>query len=179
MKPETSEKMRYLFRLNAEEGTASRAEVPGYASAARRAPPKVVNEGTEDKRYRRSLGRSDGRRYSVLVMLDEPQALPETWIRNVAGMPFQPRKSCAYRANIGINKYAGRPRSRPRPRRRRVKANRPHRPSSLPTWIDIASPRVPVRSGRGSHRQPRGEAGYIFAAMPGTKLDGGVLRSGS
>ena len=30
IKPETSEKMRYLMRLNAEKGTATKADVPGY-----------------------------------------------------------------------------------------------------------------------------------------------------
>src|SRR4029079_5180993 len=30
VKPETSDKMRYLTRLNAEKGTASQANVPGY-----------------------------------------------------------------------------------------------------------------------------------------------------
>src|SRR5262249_56296281 len=30
IKPETSEKMRYLMRLNVEKGTATRAEVEGY-----------------------------------------------------------------------------------------------------------------------------------------------------
>ena len=30
VKPETSEKMRYLMRLNVEKGTASKAEVKGY-----------------------------------------------------------------------------------------------------------------------------------------------------
>ena len=30
IKPETSEKMRYLMRLNVEKGTATRADVKGY-----------------------------------------------------------------------------------------------------------------------------------------------------
>ena len=30
IKPETSEKMRYLMRLNVEKGTASKADVKGY-----------------------------------------------------------------------------------------------------------------------------------------------------
>ena len=30
IKPETSEKMRYLMRLNAEKGTATQADVKGY-----------------------------------------------------------------------------------------------------------------------------------------------------
>jgi cell division protein FtsI (penicillin-binding protein 3) len=82
IKPETSVTMRYLMRLNVEKGTAAKAEVPGYYIGGK--------TGTADKvvfgRYSKTkvltdfmaVLPADNPRYLVLVMLDEPQALPET-----------------------------------------------------------------------------------------------------
>src|ERR1700720_554160 len=82
IKPETSEKMRYLMRLNVEKGTATRADVKGYYVGGK--------TGTSDKvvggRYSKTkvlttftaVLPADQPRYALLVMLDEPQALPET-----------------------------------------------------------------------------------------------------
>lgn len=82
IKPETSEKMRYLLRLNAEKGTATRADVKGYYVGGK--------TGTSDKvingRYSKTkvlttftaILPADQPRYQLLVMLDEPQGLPET-----------------------------------------------------------------------------------------------------
>lgn len=82
VKPETSEMMRYLMRLNVEKGTAAKAEVPGYYIGGK--------TGTADKvvfgRYSKTkvltdfmaVLPADQPRYLVLIMLDEPQALPET-----------------------------------------------------------------------------------------------------
>ncbi len=82
IKPETSEMMRYLMRLNVEKGTAAKADVPGYYIGGK--------TGTADKvvfgRYSKTkvltdfmaVLPADQPRYLVLIMLDEPQALPET-----------------------------------------------------------------------------------------------------
>jgi len=82
IKPETSEKMRYLMRLNVEKGTATRADVPGYFVGGK--------TGTSDKvvggRYSKTkvltsftaILPADKPRYLLLIMIDEPQGLPET-----------------------------------------------------------------------------------------------------
>jgi cell division protein FtsI (penicillin-binding protein 3) len=82
IKPETSEKMRYLMRLNAEKGTARRADVDGfYVGGKTGTSEKVVNG-----RYVRhkllntftAVFPADQPRYLLLVMLDEPQVIAET-----------------------------------------------------------------------------------------------------
>ena len=82
VKPETSEKMRYLMRLNVEKGTATKADVKGYYVGGK--------TGTADKvvggRYSKTkvltsftaVLPADQPRYLLLIMLDEPQATPET-----------------------------------------------------------------------------------------------------
>jgi cell division protein FtsI (penicillin-binding protein 3) len=82
IKPETSEKMRYLMRLNAEKGTASKADVKGYYVGGKTGTSEKVVGG----RYSKSkllttftaILPADKPRYQVLIMLDEPQGLPET-----------------------------------------------------------------------------------------------------
>ena len=82
VKPETSDKMRYLLRLNAEKGTAKRAEVAGYYVGGKTGTSEKVVGG----RYSRNkllttftaILPADKPRYQVLIMLDEPQGLPET-----------------------------------------------------------------------------------------------------
>jgi cell division protein FtsI (penicillin-binding protein 3) len=82
IKPETSELMRYLMRLNVEKGTAAKADVPGYYIGGK--------TGTADKvvfgRYSKTkvltdfmaVLPADHPRYLLLIMLDEPHATPET-----------------------------------------------------------------------------------------------------
>src|SRR2546425_503743 len=82
VKPETSEKMRYLMRLNVEKGTATKADVKGYYVGGK--------TGTSDKviggRYSKTkvltsftaVLPADRPRYLLLIMLDEPQATAET-----------------------------------------------------------------------------------------------------
>ena len=78
IKPETSEKMRYLLRLNAERGTAKRAEVEGYYVGGKTGTSEKIVGGRymKNKRLTVFMGvfPSDAPRYLVLVMLDEPQA---------------------------------------------------------------------------------------------------------
>jgi len=83
IKPETSEKMRYVMRLNAEKGTATRANVPGYYVGGKTGTSEKVIGG----RYSHSrllntftaILPADKPRYQLMIILDEPQPLPETY----------------------------------------------------------------------------------------------------
>jgi cell division protein FtsI (penicillin-binding protein 3) len=83
VKPETSEKMRYLFRLNVEEGTASKADVIGYRVGGKTGTAEKVVHGryAHDKLLNSFIGAfpMDNPRYAIIVMLDEPKATPETF----------------------------------------------------------------------------------------------------
>lgn len=83
VKPETSEKMRYLFRLNGTEGSASKADVIGYRVGGKTGTAEKVVNGrySKDKRLASFIGAfpMDDPRYLILVMLDEPKATPETY----------------------------------------------------------------------------------------------------
>jgi len=82
IKPETSELMRYLMRLNVEKGTARKADVPGYYIGGKTGTADKVING----RYSKSkvltdfmaIMPADHPRYLLLIMLDEPKATPET-----------------------------------------------------------------------------------------------------
>jgi cell division protein FtsI (penicillin-binding protein 3) len=82
VKSETSEKMRYLMRLNAEIGTAKQADVKGYYIGGKTGTSeKVVNGRYSKKQVLNSFTAimpADNPQFQVLVMLDEPKALPET-----------------------------------------------------------------------------------------------------
>jgi cell division protein FtsI (penicillin-binding protein 3) len=82
LKPETSDKMRYLFRLNAEKGTAGKAEVPGYLVGGKTGTAeKVVNGRYAKNKLLTSFTAvfpMDKPKYLVLVMLDEPKPTAET-----------------------------------------------------------------------------------------------------
>jgi cell division protein FtsI (penicillin-binding protein 3) len=83
IKPETSEKMRFLMRLNAEIGTAKKADVNGYYIGGKTGTAeKVVNGRYAKKRVLTAFTAilpADNPRYQLLVMLDEPQPLKETF----------------------------------------------------------------------------------------------------
>jgi cell division protein FtsI (penicillin-binding protein 3) len=82
VKSETSEKMRYLMRLNAEIGTAKQADVKGYYIGGKTGTAeKVVNGHYSKKQVLNSFTAiipADNPQFQLLVMLDEPKALPET-----------------------------------------------------------------------------------------------------
>ncbi|HVD84302.1 MAG TPA: penicillin-binding protein 2 [Bradyrhizobium sp.] len=82
IKSETSEKMRYLMRLNAEIGTAKQADVKGYYIGGKTGTSeKVVNGRYSRKQVLNSFTAivpADNPQFQVLVMLDEPKPLPET-----------------------------------------------------------------------------------------------------
>jgi cell division protein FtsI (penicillin-binding protein 3) len=82
IKPETSEKMRYLMRLNVEKGTATRAEVKGYYIGGKTGTSEKVVGGRYSKTKVltafTAVLPADQPRYGLLIMLDEPQAIAET-----------------------------------------------------------------------------------------------------
>jgi len=82
IKQETSDKMRFLMRLNAEVGTAKKADVPGYYIGGKTGTAeKVINGRYAKKKVLNAFTAilpADKPQYQLLVMLDEPQALPET-----------------------------------------------------------------------------------------------------
>jgi cell division protein FtsI (penicillin-binding protein 3) len=83
IKSETSEKMRYLMRLNAEIGTAKQADVKGYYIGGKTGTSeKVVNGRYSKKQVLNSFTAivpADNPQFQVLVMLDEPKAVPGTY----------------------------------------------------------------------------------------------------
>jgi cell division protein FtsI (penicillin-binding protein 3) len=82
IKAETSEMMRYVMRLNAEKGSASKADIPGYYLGGKTGTSEKVIGG----RYSKSrlfnaflaVMPADKPRYILLTVLDEPKGLPET-----------------------------------------------------------------------------------------------------
>src|SRR4051794_5819069 len=82
VKPETSEKMRYLMRLNAEKGTASQANVAGYYIGGKTGTSEKVVGGRYSKTKLlnsfTAVLPADNPRYLLLIMLDEPKATPQT-----------------------------------------------------------------------------------------------------
>jgi len=83
IKPETSEKMRFLMRLNAEIGTAHHADVKGYYIGGKTGTAeKVVNGRYAKKKVLTAFTAiipADKPQYQLLIMLDEPQPLKETY----------------------------------------------------------------------------------------------------
>src|SRR6516165_9871866 len=82
IKSETAEKMRYLMRLNVEKGTATRANVAGYYVGGKTGTSEKVVGGRYSKTKVltsfTAILPADKPRYLLLIMLDEPQGLPET-----------------------------------------------------------------------------------------------------
>lgn len=77
--PETSAKMRYLFRLNVEQGSGRRAEVEGYSVGGKTGTAEKVVNGrySSEKKLNSFLSAFpiNDPRYVMLVMLDEPKAI--------------------------------------------------------------------------------------------------------
>lgn len=82
LKPETSRKMRYLYRLNVEKGTARKAKADGFAVGGKTGTAEKVVGGRYSKNHRFNsfLGAfpMDNPRYVFVVSIDEPQPLKET-----------------------------------------------------------------------------------------------------
>ncbi len=78
VKEQTSEAMRYLFRMNVEKGSGRQAGVPGYDVGGKTGTAEKVVRGrySSDKRFNAFLAAFPIRdpKYVVLVILDEPKA---------------------------------------------------------------------------------------------------------
>ena len=82
IKPETSREMRYLMRLNAEKGTATKANVGGYYIGGKTGTAEKVVNGRYSKHKLltdfMAVLPADKPKYLMMIMLDEPQPAPET-----------------------------------------------------------------------------------------------------
>ncbi|MGE4372199.1 MAG: peptidoglycan D,D-transpeptidase FtsI family protein [Xanthobacter sp.] len=94
LKTKTSDEMRYLMRLNAEKGTAKKANIPGYMVGGKTGTAeKVVNGRYAKHKLLNSFTAifpMDKPQYQVLVMLDEPKGLKETYGYATAGWNAAP-----------------------------------------------------------------------------------------
>jgi cell division protein FtsI (penicillin-binding protein 3) len=85
IKQSTSDKMRYLMRLNAEVGTAKKADQLSkgyYIGGKTGTAEKVINGRYAKKRVLNAFTAvlpMDNPKYQLLIMLDEPQPLKETY----------------------------------------------------------------------------------------------------
>lgn len=81
VKPETSEKMKYLFKLNGQIGSGTRADVPGYRVGGKTGTAEKIENGryASNKRFNSYLAAFpiDDPQYVVLAVLDEPKAEKE------------------------------------------------------------------------------------------------------
>jgi cell division protein FtsI (penicillin-binding protein 3) len=82
IKPETSQMMNYVMRLNAEKGSATKADIPGYYLGGKTGTSEKVVGGrySKTKVFNAFVAvmPADKPRYILLTMLDEPKGLPET-----------------------------------------------------------------------------------------------------
>jgi cell division protein FtsI (penicillin-binding protein 3) len=74
--------MRYLLRLNAEKGSAKKADIPGYRVGGKTGTAEKVINGRYSKTKNLTTFTAvfpmDAPKYMLLVVLDEPKATPET-----------------------------------------------------------------------------------------------------
>jgi cell division protein FtsI (penicillin-binding protein 3) len=82
IKPETSEAMRYIMRLNGSIGSAAKAAVPGYFIGGKTGTAEKVVRGryAKDKLFTTFMATfpADKPRYLIVTVYDEPKAAPET-----------------------------------------------------------------------------------------------------
>ena len=97
LKPDTSLKMRYLMRLNAEIGTGKKADVNGYYIGGKTGTAEKVVGGRYAKNKLltdfMAVLPADDPKYLLLIMLDEPQAAPDTHGFATAGWNAAPTAS--------------------------------------------------------------------------------------
>jgi len=81
VRPETSETMRYLMRLNAEIGSARKADIKGYFIGGKTGTADKIVHGhySQDKVFTTFMAilPADHPKYLYLTLMDEPQALPD------------------------------------------------------------------------------------------------------
>jgi cell division protein FtsI (penicillin-binding protein 3) len=94
LKDHTSDVMRYLMRLNAEKGTAKRADVAGYFVGGKTGTAEKVVNGrySKTKLFTTFMATFpfDKPKYLMLVFFDEPQGIPETHGYATAGWNAAP-----------------------------------------------------------------------------------------
>ncbi|TDR88151.1 peptidoglycan D,D-transpeptidase FtsI family protein [Enterovirga rhinocerotis] len=82
IKPETSEALRYVMRLNAQKGSASKAAVPGYFVGGKTGTAEKVVGGRYSKTKLfttfMAVTPADSPRYLFVTVYDEPQPTPES-----------------------------------------------------------------------------------------------------
>ena len=82
VKPETSESLRYLMRLNAEVGSAKAVDIKGYFVGGKTGTADKIVHGhyAQDRVFTTFMAimPADKPQYLFLTLMDEPQALPET-----------------------------------------------------------------------------------------------------
>eukprot|EP01037_Dinobryon_pediforme_P017739 gene17739-17955_t len=82
VRPETSESLRYIMRLNADIGSAKKADIPGYFVGGKTGTAEKVINGhySRDRLFTTFMAMtpSDKPKYLFMVVYDEPQGLPET-----------------------------------------------------------------------------------------------------
>lgn len=94
IRPETSNAMRFLMRLNSERGSGRRAEVEGFYVGGKTGTSEKVIGGrySKDKSLNSFMAvfPVDRPRFLLLVMLDEPRGIPETHGLATAGFNAAP-----------------------------------------------------------------------------------------
>ncbi|MFC6392269.1 peptidoglycan D,D-transpeptidase FtsI family protein [Methylorubrum zatmanii] len=82
VKPETSEAMRFIMRLNAVEGSAKKAAIPYYFVGGKTGTAEKVIGGRYNKNRLfttfMAAAPMDKPKYLFLTIMDEPQGLPES-----------------------------------------------------------------------------------------------------
>mgnify|MGYP000998782177 CR=1 FL=1 len=82
VKPETSEALRYVMRLNAEVGSARKANIAGYFVGGKTGTAEKVINGRYSKNKVfttfMAIAPADHPKYLIATVMDDPQAAPET-----------------------------------------------------------------------------------------------------
>ncbi|MFJ5368587.1 peptidoglycan D,D-transpeptidase FtsI family protein [Bosea sp. CER48] len=82
IKPETSEAMRYIMRLNGEKGSARKADIPGYFVGGKTGTAEKVINGryAKNKNFTTftAIAPSDKPKYLFLAIYDEPKGYAES-----------------------------------------------------------------------------------------------------
>lgn len=94
IKESTSDQMRYLLRLNALKGSAKKADVPGYRVGGKTGTAEKVVGGryAKDKVMTAftAVFPADDPKYTLLLVLDEPKPLKETFGFRTSGWNVVP-----------------------------------------------------------------------------------------
>ncbi|RDJ27079.1 penicillin-binding protein 2 [Bosea caraganae] len=82
IKPETSEALRYIMRLNGEKGSARKADIPGYFVGGKTGTAEKVINGRYAKNRNfttfTAIAPSDKPKYLFLAIYDEPKGYAES-----------------------------------------------------------------------------------------------------